>query len=128
MPNGKTKVLLVEDDIFMATILAEGFAREGMEAVVAKNAEEAIRRYTESKPGILLIDILLPGKNGLEVLREIRGLPGGADVPALILSNVEEAAYVREAESLGVKGYLVKANLQVPEIVARVKEALAEGV
>lgn len=122
--NSKPKVLLVEDDPFMTTLLVEGLVRDGLDVLHAKSGEEAVKEFSAVRPDVLLIDILLPGKNGLEALREIRGLEGGAHVPALMLSNIEEASYVREAEALGVKAYLVKANMQITDIVAKVREAL----
>ncbi len=124
MTDEKPKVLLVEDDPFMTSLLAEGLAREGFAAELAKNGEDAVQRFSEIKPQAILLDIILPGKSGLEALAEIRALPGGADVPVIILSNVEEAGYVAEAERLHAAAYLVKANIQVPDIVAKVKEVL----
>lgn len=124
MTERRPTVLLMEDDPFMSALLNEGLAKEGLDITLARNGEEAIKQFQQTKPDVLLIDILLPGKNGLEVLAEIRALAGGADTPALILSNIEEAGYIHEAEKLGVKGYLVKANMQIEEIVAKVREAL----
>ena len=124
MTDQKPKVLLLEDDPFMSALLNEGFAKEGWEVVLALNGQEALRQFRQNKPDILLIHIILPGKSVLQVLGEIRALPEGTDTPALILSNIEEANYLHEAEKLGVKGYLIKANMQIEEIVAKVKEAL----
>jgi len=117
-------VLLVEDDPFMSTLLSQEFERSGFSVELATNGDDAIAKFKAGRPDILLIDILLPGKNGIEVIREIRGLSGGTDTPAVVISNLEEASYMREAEELGVKAYLIKANMQLPEIVAKVREAL----
>ena len=124
MADAKPKVLLVEDDPFMSNLLSTELAREGFAVVYAPNGEEAIARFKESRPDVMVIDVLLPKKNGIEALREIRALEGGRAVPAIILSNVEESGYVAEAEKLGIKAYLIKANVQLPEIAAKVKEAL----
>ena len=124
MPEQKPKVLLVEDDPFMTALVAEGLEREGFSVLSVTNGEEAVRRFAEAKPDALLLDVLLPEKSGLEALREIRGLPGGADVPALILSNIEEAGYIREAERLHAAAYLIKANMQIPDLGAKGKETL----
>lgn len=124
MNGAKLKVLLVEDDPFMAALLSEGLAKGGLEVILADNGEDAVAKFKNSKPDALLIDILLPKKNGLEALAEMRLLPGGEKIPALIVSNIEEAKYIGEAEKLGVMAYLIKANTQIPDIVAKVKEAL----
>lgn len=124
MAEVKMKVLLVEDDPFMAALLSGGLVKEGFEVVLADNGEDAVTKFKGTKPDVLLIDILLPKKNGLEALADIRLLPEGEKIPALIISNIEEAKYISEAEKLGVKAYLIKANTQIPDIVAKVKEAL----
>ena len=110
----------------MTTLLAEGLKAAGLEPVFVANGEDAAKRFFEVQPAAILLDILLPGKSGLEALAEIRKLPGGAEVPAMILSNIEETSYIREAERLKVFAYLVKANMQVSDIVAKVKEAIGK--
>lgn len=124
MSAAQPAVLIVEDDVFMQGLLAKEFAKAGFRVVLAGDGAEAVERFADSRPDVVLLDILMPQKNGLEALREIRALPGGAGVPTLILSNFEETSYLREAEELGVKAYLIKANMQLPEIVSKVREAL----
>lgn len=124
MPDAKPKVLLIEDDQFMATLLSEALGKDGFDVALAEDGEDAVRRFPEVRPDLLLVDILLAKKSGLAALREIRSLPGGAGVPAIMLSNLEDPAYVREAEELGVKAYLIKANTQLSEIVAKAREVL----
>ena len=126
MTETKPKVLLVEDDPFMTTLLSQAFSREGFEVVFASNGEDAVMSFQDTHPDVLVIDILLPKKNGLEALAEIRALPGGAAIPVVVLSNLEEASYVNEAQKLGVKAYLIKANVQLPEIVAKTKEVMGQ--
>ncbi len=124
MADTNLKILLAEDDPFMTTLLAEGLKAAGFEPVFVANGEDAVKRFSEIQPAAILLDILLPGKSGLEALMEIRRMPGGAEVPVLILSNIEETSYVREAERLKVFAYLIKANMQVADVVAKVKEAV----
>ncbi len=124
MADANLKILLAEDDPFMTTLLAEGLKGAGFEPVFVSSGEDAVKRFSEIHPAAILLDILLPGKSGLEALADIRKLPGGAEVPALILSNIEETSYIREAERLNVFAYLIKANMQVSDITAKVKEAV----
>ena len=126
MTDGKPTVLLVEDDPFMSTLLSQELTKEGFLVDLATNGEDAIVQFKSHKPDVLLIDVLLPKKNGIEVVREIRATPEGATVPVIILSNLEEVAYLKAAEELGVKNYLIKANVLLPEIVAKVKEAMRQ--
>lgn len=118
------KVLLVEDDPFMTSLLSEHLIKGGFEVINASDGERAVSQFKSSRPDAMIFDIILPRKNGIEALREIRGLEDGKDVPAIILSNLEESSFVNEARELGVGAYLVKANVQLPEVVEKVKEIL----
>lgn len=124
MDESKPVVLLIEDDPFMIGILSEQLSAAGFKVVFADDGEKAVKAFPESHPSVLIVDVLLPKKSGLQALRDIRALPGGKTVPAVVLSNIEEESYMREAHELGVKSYLIKANMQLPEIVEKVKEAM----
>ena len=120
----KPKLLLVEDDPFMMSLMADAFSRDGFTVIFADNGEDAVKRVREEKPDIAVMDILLPKKNGIEAIREIRAFPHGAHLPVVVVSNLEDTSYVTDAEKLGVSAYLIKANVQIPEIVAKVKQVL----
>lgn len=122
--NKKPKVLLVEDDIFMIDLLSGEFANAGFEVAIAKNGVEAIGKYKESKPDLILLDLLLPDQNGFDTLRQIRREEEGAATKVIVLSNLSESADIEESKRLGVVDYLVKANTALPDIVARSKAAL----
>ena len=92
MPDVKPKVLLVEDDPFMTSLMADAFEKEGFEVVLADDGDVAIAKMKEVKPDIAVMDILLPKKNGIEAIREMRSLPEGATLPILIISNLEDAS------------------------------------
>lgn len=117
----KKKVLLVEDDIFMADLLTREFAQAGLEIVLAKTGQEAVDKFSAARPDIILLDILLPDVNGLEVLRQIRRKDGGPETKVLILSNLSSERDIEDANRLAVVGYLVKANTSLPEIVEKIK-------
>lgn len=124
MSSPKIKIMLVEDDPFMSTLLSQELIKSGFDVAIAPDGEAAIAKFKEYKPDGMIFDILLPKKNGIEALREIRAIPDGEKVPTVVLSNLEEASYISDAQQLGVKSYLIKANVQLPEIVAKLKEAL----
>lgn len=124
MPDTKPKVLVVEDDPFMTTLLSGELVKNGFEVFSAVDGEMAVAKFKEIRPDVMIFDILLPKKDGIEALREVRIVEGGNKTPAVVLSNLEESTYVSEAQRLGAKSYLVKANVQLTEIVAKVKEAL----
>lgn len=120
----KTKVLLIEDDVFMIDLLTHELNNSGFETAIAKTGEEGIKMFGEFKPDIILLDIILPDQNGLEVLRQIRRQPNGPETKTIVLSNVAEILDIEEAKRLGALEYLVKANFSLPEITARIKSVI----
>jgi CheY-like chemotaxis protein len=122
--NKKYKILVVEDDVFMVDLLTHELNNAGLDTVVARNGKEGVDKYQESKPDLVLSDLLLPDQKGFDVIRQIRRTPGGPEAKVIILSNLSEEGDIAEGQRLGVNAYLVKANTSLPEIVQKVKEVL----
>ena len=120
----KAKILLVEDDVFMIELLGGELKNTGIEATIAKTGLEAVKKFTEVKPDLILLDLMLPDQNGFEALRQIRRDPAGMAVKVIVLSNLSERSDMEEAKRLGVLEYLVKAHHSLPEIVERIQKAL----
>ena len=123
----KSKILLVEDDVFMSELLGQALERAGFETIAAKSGSEGVKKFQETKPSLILLDLILPDESGFEALRQIRRLPGGAEVKVLVLSNLAREAQFEEAKRLGATDYLVKANFSLDEILAKVRETLDGG-
>ena len=124
----KTSVLIVEDDRFLSELIATKLEKEGFEVVLAPDAETAIEKGKEKAPGIILLDIMLPGMDGFEYLESIKADKADpiAKVPVLILSNFGQESKVERGLSLGADDYLVKANFTTAEIVDKIKKAIAK--
>ena len=120
----KSKVLLIEDDIFMGDLLLRALDRAGFEVVLAKTGGEGIKKFQEIKPQVILLDLLLPDENGLETLRKIRRSEGGPTVKVIVLSNLSRESNLEEARRLGALDYLVKVNFSLDEIIAKVRSVL----
>lgn len=120
----KPKVLVIEDDVFMASLLIEELQHGGFEVAIANNGEDGIKQYSEFTPDVLLLDLLLPDMKGFDVLRKIRVLPNGDDAKVLVFSNIAEEVDQAESEELKVIDHLVKANNSLPEVVQKVRDAL----
>ena len=120
----KPKIFVVEDDVFMVELLANELKNAGLETYSFQMGQVAIDKFTELQPDLIVLDLLLPDKNGFEVLREIRRLPNGVHTKVMVLSNMAEDADKEEAKRLGVNEYLVKANYSLPEILAKIQAML----
>ena len=101
------KILIVDDSNFMRTILRNiihGSNYGDAEILEAANGEEAVAKYNAEKPDLILLDIIMPGKDGLTVLKEI----GPAAKAIVVVSSVDQPQIIEQAKSLGAKGYVIK--------------------
>ena len=124
--NDKPTVLLVEDDPFLSSILQLKLDKENFKTIRAADGEEALNLLTEQeiKPDAVLLDLILPKKNGFEVLETIRQDPTLEKLPVIIISNLGQPSDIERGKSLGVIDYFVKAKLSVDELVDKIKEEI----
>ena len=120
----KTSILLIEDDVFMSDLLTQALHRAAFDVNAAKTGAEGLEKFQESRPSLILLDLLLPDENGFDTLRKIRRCDGGPDVKVIILSNLSRESNIEEARRLGAAEYMVKVNFSLDEIVAKVRSVL----
>jgi DNA-binding response OmpR family regulator len=124
--ENKAVILIVEDDKFLRELLVRKLENEGFKIVRAIDGEEALKKIKEELPQLILLDLVLPGIDGFEVLRRIKGDPATSKVPVIILSNLGQREEVEKGIQLGANDYLVKAHFTPEEIVKKVKGVLGE--
>ena len=122
----KKKALIIEDDKFLNKVLANKFRKEGFEVSQAVNGDEGIRRVIDERPDIVLLDIMLPGKDGFEVLTEIRANKHVKDTPVIIISNLGQGADIARAKDLGVEMYVLKTDMNLSDVVEHAKEEITK--
>ncbi|MFA5871822.1 MAG: response regulator [Parcubacteria group bacterium] len=120
----KKKILIVEDDRALQNALLEMLGQEGYELIPAVDGEEGLAKAASEKPDLILLDIILPKKDGYEVLADIKKNPEIKDIPVLILTNLEEISDVQKAISLGAKTFMVKSDFSLKDVLEKVKENL----
>lgn len=118
------KILIVEDELALQDALRKAFSAEGFEILQAFDGEEALSQARSEKPDLVLLDLILPKKHGFDVLESLKSDENLKHVPVLILTNLEESEDVMKAIELGARGYLIKANYALKEVLAKVKEVL----
>lgn len=121
--NGKV-LLLVEDDPLLINMYQTKFSSEGFQVFTATDGQTGLTLAKSEKPHIIILDIMMPQLDGIEVLRQLKKDPGLKNVPVLMLSNLSELAKQKEAMNLGAKEFLVKANLTPTQVVAKIKQHL----
>ncbi len=117
-------VLVIEDDIFLCNLLEQRFNKEKFSFFIAKDGEIGIEKVKEKKPDLVLLDVLLPGIDGYEVLKRIKVDPDLADIPVIILSNFGQKNDIEKAKQLGAMKFLVKATSDLDDIIKNIKNVL----
>jgi len=115
------KVLIIEDDKFLRELLSQKLLKEGYEVLEGVDGEAGLKKITEDKPDLVLLDLILPGKDGFEILTAAKSNPETANIPVLVLSNLGQQEEVEKALKLGAADFLVKAHFTPGEIVAKIK-------
>lgn len=118
------RILWVEDDKFLADILTKKFLSVGCDIVRTKTADETYAFLEKMKPSelpkVIILDILLPGVDGLEILQKIKMNPAWKQIPAMILSNTSQSSDLEKSRVLGAQKFLVKAAVSLDEIIHEV--------
>lgn len=116
---------MVEDNIFLRKLYRDKFTRAGFEFIEATNGIEGVNKVMTEKPNLVILDLLLPRKNGFNVLSDIKSNSQTKKIPVIILSNLGQEIDIKEAFSLGAQEYLVKTDVRLSEVVNRVKKILS---
>jgi DNA-binding response OmpR family regulator len=115
------RILVVEDDRFLRKAADAALRRQGFTVLVASDGEEGLRVARSELPDLVLLDLIMPGLQGFEVLKLLKEDATTSSIPVIILSNLGQDSDVKKAMEAGAVDYLVKANLALDTLVARVK-------
>ncbi len=118
----KIKILLVEDDTFLAGMYVTKLELENFEVVLADNGEKGLDQARATNPDIILLDVILPKMSGFDVLKNLKDDEKTKDIPVIMLTNLGQPEDVQKGLDLGAKDYLVKAHFMPAEVVQKVKE------
>lgn len=119
-----SSILIAEDEDFLVRTLKDNLDAEGYTVYVAKNGEEAVERIKEKKPDLILLDLLMPKKDGFYVLGEVKSNPDWKLIPVIVLSNLGEDESIKKALEAGADDYFVKSQHPIQEVVEKVKDYL----
>jgi two-component system, OmpR family, alkaline phosphatase synthesis response regulator PhoP len=125
--NQKTKkVLVAEDDKFISRAYQAGLSKTDLEVIIAEDGEDAIQKIKSEKPDLILLDLIMPNKNGFDVLEEIRNNPDLTQAPVIILSNLGQEVDVTKAKELGAVDYFIKSNISMKEVIEKINTYLVK--
>ena len=117
-------VLLVEDDVFLSSIYQKKFEMEGFKVTPVDNGDKVLAEAKKKKPDIVLLDVLLPKRDGFSVLAQLKADAEVKDVPVILLTNLGQKDDVEKGLEAGAADYLIKAHFKPSEIVDKVKKIL----
>jgi CheY-like chemotaxis protein len=118
----KPKIMIVEDDSFVMDIYQTKLSQEGYEVLPAENGAEAIKKLEKEIPDLVLLDIIMPYVDGLQVLRKIKADEKLKDIPVILLTNLSQKENINEGLGLGADDYLIKSHFTPSEVLEKIKK------
>jgi CheY-like chemotaxis protein len=121
-----TKVLLIEDDPLIYRLYQKLFSLEGFEIELAENGQLGLEKLKTFHPDILLMDIMMPEMNGIEMLTQVKSDPATKDIPVIVLTNIADMNITQMALSKGAVLCIIKSQTEPSEVINSVKATLAK--
>ena len=119
------KILIIEDEEIMLDLLRRKMTSEGYEVIVARDGEEGLRLIKEGQPDLILLDLIMPKKDGFSVMTEVQKDEALNKIPIIIVSNSGQPVELSRAKELGARDWLVKTEFDPRELVEKVKNVFA---
>src|SRR6266567_9543916 len=119
------KVLIIDDDQSMQSLYQRSFSLGGFEVAVAQGGNEGFEMAQTGKPDIILLDMMMPGVNGLEVLEKLKADAATKTIPVIVMSNYSEQNITNRATELGADQYFIKSDIDPTALVDIVRDMLS---
>ncbi|MFA6159724.1 MAG: response regulator [Parcubacteria group bacterium] len=118
------KILIIEDEETLQKALTQYLEEENFEVFGAMDGEKGVEMVKKEKPDLVLLDIILPKKDGFKVLEEIKQNENTKNIPVILLTNLESIEDIQKAFDKGATTYLVKSEYKLEDIVKKINETL----
>jgi CheY-like chemotaxis protein len=122
-----SKVLLIEDDPLIYRLYQKLFSLEGYEIELAENGQEGLEKLQSFHPDILLMDIMMPTMNGLEMLSKVKADPATQAIPVIVLTNIADMNITQMALQKGAALCIIKSQTEPSDVISSVKAVLAKS-
>jgi len=119
------KILIIEDDPLMLRLYQKAFKFEGYDVETASDGKEGLEKAGESKPTIIILDVMMPEMDGLQVLEKLKQDPEIKEIPVVMLTNLAGRRDAETAMEKGAVRYIIKSEHQPKQVVGMIKEILA---
>ncbi len=120
------KILIVEDDVFLKSIMVQKLDKENFEVIEASDGKEGLEKIKSEKPDLVLLDLYMPETDGFQLLEEIKNSPDEEirKIPIIITSNFSQEEDMKRTKELGAVDYMVKAHFTPEEIIEKARSFL----
>ncbi|MDQ3089810.1 MAG: response regulator [bacterium] len=120
------KILIIEDDKFLRNLIVTKLIKEGFGTAISEDGAGVMNLIINEKPNLIVLDIMLPAVNGLDILTEVRKNETWKDIKVIIFSNLKDEQNIKRGLELDVTDYLVKANVTLDELVKTIKSSISK--
>ena len=114
------KILIAEDDKFLANAYRVKLSKSGFDVMIAQDGEEAIKSLSEFTPDLIILDLMMPKVDGFSVLRELKSSDKWKGIPVLVASNLGQSEDIVKATKLGAADYIVKTDLSMKKLIEKI--------
>ncbi|OGE11291.1 hypothetical protein A3A60_02015 [Candidatus Curtissbacteria bacterium RIFCSPLOWO2_01_FULL_42_26] len=120
----KKKIVVAEDDQFLSNAYRVKLTKEGFEVKMVGDGQELMNLLKTYRPDIIILDLLMPVKDGFEAIKEIKASPSLKNIPVIIASNLGQKNDIDQGKALGASDYIIKSDLSLEDLVAKIKSLL----
>lgn len=120
------KILIAEDDQFISTAYRIKLTKAGYEVLVTADGEAATKAIETYQPDLIILDLIMPVKDGFTVLQELKDNPQWSTIPVIVASNLGQKEDMEKATSLGASEFVVKSDLSLEELISKIRKILGE--
>lgn len=120
----KKKILIVDDEESIAEALSSYLKNENFDIITAKNGKEGLDKALSEHPDLILLDVVMPIMNGIDMLKELRKDKWGKTVKIILLTMLDDLQKMREAVEGNISDYLIKSDWKMEDVSKRIRERL----
>ncbi len=118
----KKKLLIIEDDVSLIDIFKTAIDDKKYNVIIATEGDEGVKKAVAELPNGIVLDILLPGKNGFDVLIELKNNSKTKKIPVIILSNIGQEEEIKRGLQLGADDYMIKADFTIDQVLNKIDQ------
>lgn len=117
----KRHILIGEDDPFLASLIKDHLEKNDFSVTVVSHGPDILKTIAEKQPDLVLLDVVLPGVLGFDILRDAKSNEATAKIPVMMMSNLGDEVDLTRAKELGAEHYFLKGDVNLDELIAHVK-------